>query len=154
MDFRTFRLPAALLGSVALAACSADRSLNPNGSATAPSAAVSADATDAGIAGNYLVRFKGNAVPTDFAVKVAQLGGEVIFAHAGVGIAAVSGLDDARADQIAARSDVQAVDADAYTTLEQPADAIVESAELTPDSPTNPTAAFFFPRQWNMRAIS
>ena len=154
MEFRKFMLPAVLLGSVALAACSADRSLDPQRSAAAPVAEVAADAADAGIAGNYLVRFKGNAIPTDFATKVAELGGEVIFAHAGVGIAAVSGLDDARADKIAARSDVQAVDADAYTTLEQPADATVESATITPDSPTNPSAAYFFPRQWNMRAIS
>ena len=154
MDFRKFSLPAVLLGSVAFAACSSDHALDPRGSTVASPAMAAVDESGADIAGNYLVRFKGNAIPADFGAKVALLGGEVIFAHAGVGIAAVGGLDDARADQIAARSDVQAVDADAYTTLEQPGDAIVESAEMTPDSPTNPTAAFFFRRQWNMLAIS
>jgi lantibiotic leader peptide-processing serine protease len=153
MEFRSVALPLALVGSVALVACSADTAVNPTRTAAAPSMVVAADAADGGVAGNYLVRFKGNAVPTDFSAKVAQIGGEVIFAHNGVGIAAVSGLDDARAALLAARSDVQAVDADAYTTLEQPADATVESADVTPDSPTAPTTAFFYPRQWNMRAI-
>jgi lantibiotic leader peptide-processing serine protease len=160
MEFRKLALPVALVGGIALAGCSADRALDPTSATVAPSKAASAStvsatgALDAGIAGNYLVRFKGNAIPTDFAAKVASMGGEVIFAHAGVGVAAVSGLDNAGADLLAARSDVQAVDADAYTTLEQPADATVESAALTPDSPTAPSTAFFFPRQWNMRAIS
>ena len=160
MELRTLALPLALVGSVALAACSPDTSLNPTASATASpmqlaaSMQVAADPGDGGVAGNYLVRFKGNAVPSDFAAKVASIGGEVIFAHSGVGVAAVSGLDDARAAQLAARADVQAVDADAYTTLEQPADATVETADVIPDSPTAPTAAFFFARQWNMRAIS
>ncbi len=159
MEFRKLALPAALVGGIALAGCSADRALDPSAAATvasrtASASMVSATGDDAGIAGNYLVRFKGNAIPSDFAAKVASMGGEVIFAHAGVGVAAVSGLDGAGADALAGRSDVQAVDADAYTTLEQPADAVVESAAATPDSPTVPTKAYFFAYQWNMRAIS
>ena len=160
MEFRKFALPVALVGGIALAGCSADTALDPSGAAATASRTASASMLsaagdlDAGIAGNYLVRFKGNAIPSDFAAKVASMGGEIIFAHAGVGIAAVSGLNGASADALAARSDVQAVDADAYTTLEQPADATVESAAVAPESPTIPTAAYFFPWQWNMRAIS
>ena len=104
--------------------------------------------------GTYLVRFKGNGVPKEFAAQVVRLGGEVIFAHAGAGIAAVAGLDDADAGQLAAMGGVAAVDADAYTTLDEPIDVAVDAFEGAPESPTDPTAAFFFPRQWNMRAVS
>ena len=159
MRLRSLSLPAALLGGIAIAGCSADTALTPNSSAIGgPSALVAgASDADAAVAGNYLVRFKGNAIPKDFAAKVASLGGEIIFAHDGVGIAAVSGLDDARADQIAARSDVQAVDADAYTTIEGPSDEQIESFEgfgdAAPASASKPATAAIFPRQWNMRTI-
>jgi subtilisin family serine protease len=82
---------------------------------------------------------------------VKALGGQVIFAHAGAGVAAVSGLDDARAGQIAARSDVAAVDADMMVELDEPATETAQAVQ--PESPANPATAFFYPRQWNMRAI-
>lgn len=157
MELRKLSLPVALAGAVALAGCSADTVLTPNASAIGAPSALVATTDDEGVAGNYLVRFKGNSIPADFAAKVAAMGGEVIFAHSGVGIAAVAGLDDASADQLAARQDVQAVDADAYTVLEGANDAQLDAAEVTfaePASAAKPATAFFFPRQWNMRAIS
>jgi lantibiotic leader peptide-processing serine protease len=99
----------------------------------------------------YLVRFKGNGVPSDFAANVAALGGEVIFSHP-VGIAAVSGIGEAGAASLAASKDVAAVDQDAYTVQESVLGE-AESTELV-DSPAAPTTAFFFPRQWNMGAVS
>jgi subtilisin family serine protease len=102
--------------------------------------------------GNYLVRFKGNGVPEGFAADVARLGGEVIFAHP-IGIAAVAGLDDARANSLAKAPGVAAVDADAYTLLDEPVNTEVESVEFDVASPSKPTTSFFYPRQWNMRAI-
>lgn len=115
----------------------------------------------------YLVRFTSNGIPADFASGVAALGGEVIFAHAGVGIAAVSGLTDAGADGLAARADVAGVDADMHTVLENPGELSAEGQPVgdksnrgkkseiasLPASPTAPATAFFFPRQWNMRQV-
>jgi hypothetical protein len=105
------------------------------------------------VSGTYLVRFKGNAVPSGFALKVASLGGEVIFAHAGVGIAAVSGLSDESATALSADGNIAAVDPDAYTTIDEPA-AIAEFAEEAVASQANPATAVGYPAQWHMRAIS
>jgi subtilisin family serine protease len=98
----------------------------------------------------YLVRFKGNGVPADFASSVAALGGEVVFAHA-VGIAAVSGIGEAGAASLAASSGIAAVDADAYTVQDETLGE-AEAVDMT-ESPAAPTAAFFFPRQWNHQPI-
>ena len=99
----------------------------------------------------YLVRFKGNGVPADFAANVAALGGEVIFAHE-VGIAAVAGIGASGAATLAANDGVAAVDEDAYTVQ----DDVMMDVDLSEgvESPTNPAGATSFWRQWNMRAIS
>jgi len=141
-----------IAGVLMLAACSSD-TLAPAGIS---SVAANRDASVADGSGTYLVRFKGNAIPSGFAARVASLGGEVIFAHAGVGIAAVSGLDDARADQIAALGGVAAVDADAFTSLEQPEAVETESVDLAEGdvaSTAQPSTAAFYGRQWTMKAI-
>lgn len=104
-------------------------------------------------AGTYLVRFVGSGIPAEFGSTVTALGGEVLFAHAGAGVAAVAGLDDAGADRLAAIGGVAAVDADAYTEIDAVTD-FVPSAMDAPESPMNPAGAYFFARQWNMRAIS
>ena len=146
---RVVRATLATLGALVLGGC-AD-------AATAPLTAVPpgpmfsvGGATDAD--GNYLVRFRGNGVPKGFAGEVARLGGELIFAHP-VGIAAVAGLDDQRAAALAAVSGVAAVDADAFVLLDDQIDPEVAAADMDVASPTNPASSFFYPRQWNMRAI-
>ena len=141
-------LPAlSVLGVLALGACTdAPTTL-------APADAPSRSAASSREAGSYLVRFRGNSIPTGFAARVAALGGEVIFAHAGAGVAAVAGLTDASADQIAALGGVAAVDADAYTELEPLVDGALEANAAEPASPDNPTTAVRFPRQWNMQTI-
>ena len=101
----------------------------------------------------YLVAFKGR-VPADFANSVAQLGGSVIFAHDGVGIAAIEGVSASAASTLAARRDVAAFEADTYTLLDEPTATDLESvAEGGVESAANPAAAAFFARQWNMRAV-
>ncbi|HEX5581641.1 MAG TPA: S8 family serine peptidase, partial [Gemmatimonadaceae bacterium] len=134
-------------GALALAACGDQTPVAPEAS---PSLSVASSAAGGG-SGTYLVRFTGNGVPRDFATRVKALGGQVIFAHAGAGVAAVSGFDDARAGQIAARSDVAAVDADMVVELDEPATETAQAVQ--PESPAKPATAFFYPRQWNMRAI-
>jgi hypothetical protein len=101
----------------------------------------------------YLVRFKESGIPKNFAGSVAKLGGAVIFAHAGVGLAAVSGIDAASAAVLAARRDVAAVDPDMFTLIDDPTDMTVESVDA-PASPSAPNTAFFFARQWHLRAIN
>lgn len=144
----TRRFTSALLGALTLAAC-AEPPVAP--SAMSPDA-LSRSVGEPGEAGTFLVRFKGQGVPAGFTDRVAALGGEVIFAHA-VGIAAVSGLSASAADQLAATSGVSAVDADAYTVLDDPRDAEPELAEAGPASPSNPALAVRFSRQWNMKTI-
>ena len=136
-----------------LAACSPDQPSPMAPRILGPSFALSAgDASDPS-AGNYLVRFKGNGIPADFALRVNAVGGQIIFAHAGVGIAAVSGLDQARADVLAASPGIAAVDADAYTTVDEPG-TLSDVADEGIASQNNPALALGFARQWNLRAIS
>lgn len=115
--------------------------------ATAPTASFAADGGD-----SYLVQFQ-KRVPANFSRIVESLGGEVIFVHAGAGIAAVAGIGEAGAATLAARSDIAAVDADAYTEQDDMLVEEVAGADAA-ESPANPGLAFFFGRQWNMNAVS
>ncbi len=141
---RNTLLSAVLLGTV-LSAC-ADDPAQPQ--LRSPQFSETDGTTD-----TYLVDFRGRGVPSDFAANVAALGGEVIFAHAGVGVAAVAGLIPSGAATLAARSDVASVEADAYTTLDVPLTTEVEAADAGVASAANPATSFFFARQWHMRAI-
>ncbi|HEV3049777.1 MAG TPA: S8 family serine peptidase, partial [Longimicrobium sp.] len=138
--------PLFLTGLVALAACSDD--LTP----VAPSSVPAFNESAADGAGTYLVRFKNNGVPAGFATQVAALGGEVVFAHE-LGIAAVSGLNDATAAQLAADGSIAAVDADMETELPQADVATLEAAEAAPESPAAPATSVRYPRQWHMQVI-
>lgn len=105
------------------------------------------------VAGTYLIRFK-KEIPATFDSDIAALGGEVIFAHAGAGVAAVAGLIPSAADALAAQPGIDAVDGDTYVELEAPATLEVDAAELTPESPANPLSAVFYGRQlWNLGTI-
>ena len=136
--------PLFLSGLALLAAC-AD-STTPVGTMQAPSFSA-ADAT----AETFLVQFKGNGVPANFAARVAALGGTVEFAHA-AGVAAVT-MDAAGANALAAQADIAGVDSDGWTELAPMMDeASVEAAEAV-ESPANPALAVRYPRQWNMQVI-
>lgn len=135
------------LGAVALVltACVDE----PTSPVLAPRMSVFQDAED-----TYLVRFQKNSIPAGFAQNVAALGGEVVFAHAGVGIAAVSGLSASGAAELAMKSGIAAVDADAYVEIEQPELEGIEMGDGEIDSPANPALAVFYGRQqWNMGVV-
>lgn len=135
--------------AVALTACSDLTHNDP----ISPDMRPTASLTEAGAeTSTYLVRFRGAAVPSNFAARVAELGGEVVFAHARAGVAAVAGLTATGAETLSAVSGIAAVDEDAFTVQ----DAMIGDAALSdgPQSPTDPAAAAFFGRQWNMNAIS
>lgn len=136
------------------AACSPDQPSPLAPKVQGPAFAISVgDASDPS-AGNYLVRFSGSRIPVDFALRVRELGGEVIFAHAGVGIAAVSGLDHVQADALAALPSIAAVDADNYTTFDDASPTLESAPEEAVASPDHPELATGFANQWNLRAIS
>lgn len=102
--------------------------------------------------GTWLVRFMGSGIPAGFEAAVTASGGEVVFAHADAGIAAVAGLTDAGATQLAAIGGVASVDADAYTEIEAIPDLLPELAGTT-ESPAAPATALRYARQWNMHTI-
>jgi len=66
----------------------------------------------------------------------------------------VSGISADAAAALSTRTDVQTFDQDALFSLDDPADLLVDAApDAVVASPASPSAAFFFPRQWNMRAV-
>lgn len=106
------------------------------------------------LADDYLVLFKGSGIPAGFAAQVAALGGTVTSQHE-AGIAAVTGLTADGAATLASATGVADVEPDATVTLVPAAIADAEAAYGEPavQSATNPAGAFFYARQWDMRAI-
>src|SRR2546428_11201629 len=80
---------------------------------TAPAARIlAASVTPADPAGRHLVVFTADRVPGDFGERAAQLGGVVDAALDSIGVAAVTGLSDGAAAELAARTDIPAVEPD------------------------------------------
>ena len=119
-----------------------------------PSAAGRGAALDESPAG-YVVDFSTDNIPASFADRVTALGGTVTASFNGAGLAAVGGLS---AEQAASLSDFGEVAPDVTFQIVDPAETAAAAAtasamDNTVTSATNPAAAFFFPRQWNMRQI-
>lgn len=91
----------------------------------------------------YLVLFKNEGIPADFANQVAALGGSVIRAHES-GIASVSGLTLETAATLARDSAIADVQADEGIALD---------TAFQPGSITAPDTASYYPRQWHLRVI-
>jgi len=140
-----FGTTSALLAAVALAACSTD-STGPAATPRVPARAASA------ITGQYLVTFKGNGIPADFAARVQGLGGSVLYSHAGVGFAAVSGLSDAAAAQLGSSASVADVGADEEIQADIGPSVEAELSDVIA-SQANPASGLRYPFQWNMRQI-
>jgi subtilisin family serine protease len=110
----------------------------------------------------HLVVFAAEQVPADFEDHVSRLGGSVEASLIPIGVAAVSGLTDAAAAELALDPNIRAVEPDPITgtavdeiatadpLTDEPATAAVTAADAT----ASPTTAEFYPRQWNMRAVS
>jgi subtilisin family serine protease len=112
-------------------------------------------------AGRYLVLFAAERVPGDFGARVASLGGAVESSLDSIGVAAVTGLTQGAAAELASAAGVRAVEPDpvgasADDQLED-ADslAVWATSDLVAlaDATASPTAAQFYARQWNMRAV-
>jgi subtilisin family serine protease len=139
--------------SLALAACSTDTILP----VKTPPPSVSLDKSSGSWKGQFLVLMKGESIDLGFDGRVKSLGGEVRRRHDAAGFAAVSGLTDVTAAQLATAPGVSEVVPDVQISLNLPiapveADAAGVGATTAPP-PIDPTTAILYSWQWNMRAI-
>jgi len=121
---------------------------------------LAASVTPADPAGRHLVVFTAQGVPADFGDRVAQLGGSVEAEVDSIGVAAVTGLSEDAAAELAAAADIRAVEPDPMTRPRDDgedtdglADEAVSEAAVAADATASPTAAQFYARQWNLRAV-
>src|SRR6266566_7468430 len=129
---------------------------------TAPAARIlAASVTPADPAGRHLVVFTAGRVPADFGERAAQLGGVVGASLDSIGVAAVTGLSDGAAAELAAGTDIRAVEPDVAMPLPNEdvaadgaaTDEAVSEALAPADATASPTTAQFYARQWNLRAV-
>lgn len=142
----------AVIVALALAACS-ERSTPVAPNPTVLRALASQQQADS----RYLVVFAAEQVPADFAQRVASLGGAVEASLDGIGVAAVTGLTETAAGELAAGADIHRVEPDLVRAMtDDPIEnEVAEAADaLTPaDATASPSAAQFYARQWNLRAV-
>lgn len=136
----------AVAGAVALSACADDP--------TSPAASIDPSlSTEATVdTGNQLVVFTTRSIPAGFAERVAALGGTVEHALAPIGVAFVSGLDDAGKQALSADAAISFVEAETVLPLSEPVFA-AELAEAATLSPTKPEESAYYSFQWNMGRI-
>lgn len=107
------------------------------------------------LGGRQLVVFnRATGSPSGFVASVEKLGGTVDALYEEVGAAIVSGIDEAGSKSLANLKGVQSAELEPVLEMQLPelsADRL--SSEVAPASPSDPTGAFFYPDQWNMRAI-
>jgi subtilisin family serine protease len=143
---------APLFAAIVLAACSTDVAVAPR---SAPNAA--GFSLSSARSGSYVVLLKGNRIPSGFADQVANMGGTVTWAHAGAGIATVTGLSEVSATQLRSMNGVADVQADEIVSLESPITReMVDVTDLSVpsiESQTNPAGGIRYFFQWNMRLI-
>ncbi len=144
----------AIVAALALGACQ-ERAPTEASSRLLAASAVSLESS-----GRYVVVFSAERVPVDFGERVAALGGSIEAALDSIGVAAVTGLSEAGAAELAAAADIRAVEPDPMTSPRDDgeatdglADEAVSEAAVPADATASPTAAQFYARQWNLRAV-
>lgn len=88
----------------------------------------------------------------DVRSAAAAQGARVTFAHEATGLVVIEGLSAEGATALSGLRSVTEMQADVLLPMETPA-AIDAPEFASVNSPSNPAGAFFFARQWNMRAI-
>jgi lantibiotic leader peptide-processing serine protease len=148
-------VPFAVAGALALAVSACSDELNqplaPTGPAFSTSAVdftVEADQST----GRHLVVVGGQRLPSGFAARVEALGGTVEASYGQIGVAVVSGLTPAAAAELQMADGVEIVDEDQVLDFVDATEAGLAVQEAT-TAQASPAAAFFFPRQWHLRAI-
>jgi lantibiotic leader peptide-processing serine protease len=102
--------------------------------------------------GQSLVVFSAQRLPNNAANLVASYGGSVVASYGPIGVIVADGLSDDAVAALAALDEVFAVSPDYILPLWLPDDMdVADAGEIMND---NPQTAFFFARQWHMRAIS
>ena len=147
----------ALGAALALQACQDQRELTE----PARRGALSASVMPADPAGRHLVVFTAERVPADFSQRVASLSGAIEASLDSTGVAAVTGLSEGAAAELAATADVRAVEPDVATAPPNEdvgadganADEAVSEPLAPADATASPTSARFYARQWNLRAV-
>jgi lantibiotic leader peptide-processing serine protease len=147
---RSASLPVVLLLGGFLAGC-ADQTVAPAGPLAPPAAQLN-KAAGFSASGNQMVVFT-TAVPDDFSVTVEDLGGRVLSVFDQIGVAVVTGLDDTGARTLRKAHGVQYVEPEPMFTVGPVGEPQLQAMDATPASPSDPTAAYFYARQWNMLAI-
>ena len=145
------------VGLLLLAACSDAPPTSPDLMAPdARSGSVIANDAIPTTTGNHLVVFMGTRVPDDLEERVEAAGGELLARYDVVGGARVAGLDAAGVEALRSYRDTWYVEDEPYITLPAPAaepEALPADFAIGPESPDDPTTAFFYARQWHLRAI-
>lgn len=145
-------LALAALPALALAACTDVPEPTAVGAPAAKANVIAAPAQEEG----QLVVFRGGrGIPSDFADRVAELGGEVYVELAPIGVAAVRGLSAEALATLKARADVAGVEPDSRiaTRARSAEPQALSSLASAPSSALQPQTAILYGRQWNMRAI-
>ena len=144
----------AIVAALALGACQERAPTEPS------SRMLAASAASLESSGRYVVVFSAQRVPVDFGARVAALGGSIESALDSIGVAAVTGLSEAEAAELAAAAGIRAVEPDPLTSPPDHGDATddlaaeaVSEAALAADATASPTTAQFYARQWNLRAV-
>src|SRR5881398_2439279 len=121
---------------------------------------LAASVTPADAAGRHLVVFTAERVPADFGERAARLGGSLETSLDNIGVAAVTGLSETGAAELAAGTDIRAVEPDPITrghddneATDDPTEQATSEAAVPADATASPTTARFYARQWNMRAV-
>jgi subtilisin family serine protease len=110
-------------------------------------------------AGRYVMLFTAERVPANVGERVSTLGGSVEASLDAIGVAAVTGLTESAAAELATQKDIRYVERDVLVTADdfgEAADAPVDETSAAPvlvDATSSPTSAQFYPRQWNMQAV-
>src|SRR6266550_4096843 len=144
----------AIVAALALGACQERAPTEAN------SRLLAASAASLESSGRYVVVFSAERVPGDFGERVAALGGSIESALDSIGVAAVTGLSEAGAAELATAVGIRAVEPDPMTRPRDdgeandglPSEAASEAA-VPADATASPTAAQFYARQWNLRAV-
>jgi subtilisin family serine protease len=104
------------------------------------------------IGGQYVVMVEKEMLGS-FLSDVERAGGEVRYSH-DIGFAWIGGLSSEAADTLGATDYVRALEPDEALPMAPvvTADAVSVGGSV-PNTPDDPTTAYFYARQWNMRAI-
>jgi subtilisin family serine protease len=99
----------------------------------------------------YLILLKGKKSLKSLEKDLQRAGGEIIYANEKAGFAFVDGLSEDAASDIAGNKYIGTMEQNSSFTRELPGTPVTESATVA--SPSDPSSAFFYARQWHHRAI-